>query len=301
MSLLRITRPNNRVNIYAKTLVATQYVTADVLNAAILNTINIHVNNQLDAPVIVSDTSIDANNVNINGTLDVSGLATAGQINTTGIEVSNQLNTVNASVSNQLTTTKRILTWGMANANIYANSSWARQILINQTTGISLTPAPGNPALEPKITPSGSNLLGTLTWPANTVLRGDIFKYTASGVFTKASGNTDVSFKFYILNTVSNVYTLVATVIDTLHSTATLNYRFETEMQLRTDPGTNAFFCFGGVSHTGDPADPSTKLLNNNSALINTTVATSFLVTCVFNTSNATNTVACNITSFSTM
>jgi len=234
-----------------------------------------------------------ATNTTFTGTTDINGVKTptieskTGTVScTSNLTLSNTTATVNNLICNN-----RIYQRSNLNTDIYSNASWMRQIQLLQTTGAVLTPVNTGYQFEYNILPQGSARYGTQTIPANSMLRGDIFKLTVQGRYAKGAGNYIISY-----NT-TNVGFLMGGFNDTVNSTVSEFYNIEVTIQLRTDPG-----IAGMVAGTFSLISGNIpQFLTNTGVPFNTTNPQTFIVTVVFNTLNVANLFATNFSNLQTM
>jgi len=247
---------------------------------------------------IGTPTSI-ATNTTFTGTTDINGVKTPTIESKTGtvlctsnLTLSNTTATVNNLICNN-----RIYQRSNLNADIYSNASWMRQIQLLQATGAVLTPVSAGYQFEYNILPQGSARYGTQTIPANSMLRGDIFKLTVQGRYAKGAGNYTISYKFYMLNNTTNVGFLMGGFNDTVNSTVSEFYNIEVSIQLRTDPGI-AGMVVGTFSIISGNIP---QFLTNTGIPFNTLDSQTFIVTVGFSVSNAANLFATNFSNLQTM
>jgi hypothetical protein len=240
-----------------------------------------------------------ATNTTFTGTTDINGVKTptieskTGTVScTSNLTLSNTTATVNNLICNN-----RIYQRSNLNTDIYSNASWMRQIQLLQTTGAVLTPVNTGYQFEYNILPQGSARYGTQTIPANSMLRGDIFKLTVQGRYAKGAGNYIISYRFYMLDNTTNVGFLMGGFNDTVNSTVSEFYNIEVTIQLRTDPG-----IAGMVAGTFSLISGNIpQFLTNTGVPFNTTNPQTFIVTVVFNTLNVANLFATNFSNLQTM
>lgn len=208
-----------------------------------------------------------------------------------------RLLTTTANINN-LTVTNKIFQRANINSLIYSNASWGRQQILLTATGATLTPILGGAANEYNILPFASSLLGTVTIPANTMLRGDTFKLTVTGTYLKPASNINLFYKFYILNETTNNYFLISIIQDSTNSIATQTYKLEQILYLRTDPGVSGF----AVSNAHVFSGTTNGQLNNTGVSFNTTNPQRFVVTVVWDGGvNPLNTFSTHTTNLQTM
>jgi hypothetical protein len=247
---------------------------------------------------IGTPTSI-ATNTTFTGTTDINGIKTptieskSGTILcTSNLTLSSTTATVNNLICNN-----RIYQRSNLNTDIYSNASWMRQIQLLQATGAVLTPATIGYLFEYNILPQGSARYGTQTIPANSMLRGDIFKLTVQGRYAKGQAAYTISYRFYIVNNTSNVATLMGGFNDNVNSTVSEFYNIEVCIQLRTDPGA-AGMVVGTFSIISGNVP---QFLTNTGVPFNTLDPQTFAVTVTFSTLNAANLFATNFSNLQTM
>jgi hypothetical protein len=203
----------------------------------------------------------------------------------------------NSLTVNDLTCNNRIYQRSNLNTDVYSNASWMRQIQLLQTTGAPLTPVSVGYQFEYNILPQGSARYGTQTIPANSMLRGDIFKLTVQGRYAKGAGNYTIFYKYYILDNTSNVATLMGALLDSVNSTVSEFYNIENYIQLRTDPGV-AGMVVGTFSLISGNVP---YFLTNTGIPFNTTHPQTFIITVTFSTLNTANLFATNLSNLQTM
>jgi hypothetical protein len=203
----------------------------------------------------------------------------------------------NSLTVNDLTCNNRIYQRSNLNTDIYSNASWMRQIQLLQASGAPLTPATIGYQFEYNILPQGSARYGTQTIPANSMLRGDIFKLTVQGRYAKGAGNYVISYRYYMVNNTTSVATLMGGFNDSVNSTVSEFYNIEVCIQLRTDPGV-AGMVVGTFSMISGNVP---QFLTNTGVPFNTTNPQTFAITVTFSTLNANNIFATNISNLQTM
>ena len=240
-----------------------------------------------------------ATNTTFLGTTDINGIKTPTIESKTGtLLCSSNLTLTNTTATvNNLICNNRIYQRSNLNTEIYSNASWMRQIQLLQATGAVLTPATIGYQFEYNILPQFSARYGTQTIPANSMLRGDIFKLTVQGRYAKGAGNYTISYRFYIVNNTTNVATLMGGFNDNVNSTASEFYNIEVTIQLRTDPGPA-----GSVVGTFSIISGNVpQFLTNTGVPFNTTNPQTFAVTVTFSTLNVANLFATNLSNLQTM
>lgn len=247
---------------------------------------------------IGTPTSI-ASNTTFTGTTDINGVKTPTIESKTGtiLCTSNLTLTNTTATVDDLICNNRIYQRSNLNTDIYSNASWMRQIQLLQTTGAPLTPITPGYQFEYNILPQGSARVGTQTIPANSMLRGDIFKLTVQGRYAKGVASYTISYRFYILNNTTNVATLMGGFNDSVNSTVSEFYNIEVTIQLRTDPGAAGMVTGTFSIISGDIP----QFLTNTGIPFNTLNPQTFLVTVVFNNLNAANLFATNLSNLQTM
>lgn len=240
-----------------------------------------------------------ATDTNFTGSIETSNLITPLITDPSGlININTNVSMpANSLIVNDLTCNNRIYQRSNLNTDIYSNASWMRQIQLLQTTGAPLTPVNSGYQFEYNILPQGSARYGTQTIPANSMLRGDIFKLTVQGRYAKGAGSYTISYKYYILNNTSGVAFLMGGFNDTVNSTVSEFYNIEVTIQLRTDPGV-AGMVVGTFSLISGNVP---QFLTNTGIPFNTTNPQTFIVTVVFNTLNSANLFATNLSNLQTM
>lgn len=240
-----------------------------------------------------------ATDTNFTGSIETSHLVTplitdpSGLININ----TNVAMPANSLTVNDLTVNNRIYQRSNLNTDIYSNASWMRQIQLLQASGAVLTPATIGYQFEYNILPQGSARYGTQTIPANSMLRGDIFKLTVQGRYVKGASNYTISYRFYIVNNTTNVAFLMGGFNDIVNSTVSEFYNIENYIQLRTDPGVA-----GSVVGTFSLISGNVpQFLTNTGVPFNTTNPQTFAVTVTFSTLNASNLFATNLSNLQTM
>lgn len=240
-----------------------------------------------------------ATDTNFTGSIETANLITplitdpSGLININ----TNVVMPANSLTANDLTCNNRIYQRYNLNTDIYSNASWMRQIQLLQASGAVLTPATIGYQFEYNILPQGSARYGTQTIPANSMLRGDIFKLTVQGRYVKAMSSYTISYRYYIVNNTTNVATLMGGFNDTVNSTVSEFFNTEVYIQLRTDPGVA-----GSVVGTFSLISGNVpQFLTNTGVPFNTTNPQTFAVTVTFSTLSATNIFATNLSNLQTM
>jgi hypothetical protein len=266
------------------------FTNANNLNIDYLNTI--YLGRQGFPNSIATDTTFT-------GTTDINGIKTPTIESKTGtlLCTSNLTLTSTTATVNNLICNNRIYQRSNLNTDIYSNASWMRQIQLLQTTGATLTPVTPGYQFEYNILPQGSARYGTQTIPANSMLRGDIFKLTVQGRYAKGASTYTISYRFYMLDNTTNVAFLMGGFNDTVNSTVSEFYNIENYIQLRTDPGV-AGMVVGTFSLISGNVP---QFLTNTGIPFNTTNPQTFLVTVVFNTLNVANLFATNLSNLQTM
>lgn len=240
-----------------------------------------------------------ATDTNFTGSIETSNLITplitdpSGLININ----TNVAMPANSLTVNDLTCNNRIYQRSNLNTDIYSNASWMRQIQLLQTTGATLTPVTPGYQFEYNILPQGSARLGTQTIPANSMLRGDIFKLTVQGRYIKGAGAYTISYKYYMLNNTTNVAFLMGGFNDNVNSTVSEFYNIENYIQLRTDPGVAASVVGTFSIISGNVP----QFLTNTGVPFNTTNPQTFIVTVTYSILNVANLFATNLSNLQTM
>lgn len=233
--------------------------------------------------LIESDIGINIPYINsLSGTLDCKS----------NLTLTNTTATVNNLICNN-----RIYQRSNLNTEIYSNASWMRQIQLLQVTGAVLTPVTIGYQFEYNILPQLSARYGTQTIPANSMLRGDLFKLTVQGRYAKGSGSYSISYRFYIVDNTTNVAFLMGGFNDNVNSTVSEFYNIEVTIQLRTDPGP-AGMVVGTFSIISGNVP---QFLTNTGVPFNTQNPQTFAVTVTFSTLNASNLFATNLSNLQTM
>jgi hypothetical protein len=240
-----------------------------------------------------------ATNTTFIGTTDINGIKTPTIESKTGtlLCTSNLTLTNTTATVNDLICNNRIYQRSNLNTDVYSNASWMRQIQLLQATGAVLTPVSAGYQFEYNILPQGSARYGTQTIPANSMLRGDIFKLTIQGRYAKGAGNYTISYKYYIFNNTTNVAFLMGGFNDTVNSTVSEFYNIENYIQLRTEPGV-AGMVVGTFSLISGNVS---QFLTNTGIPFNTTNPQTFIVTVTFSISNVANLFATNLSNLQTM
>lgn len=208
-----------------------------------------------------------------------------------------RLLTTTATINN-LTVTNKIFQRANINSLIYSNASWGRQNILLTATGATLSPILPGAVNEYNILPFASSLLGTLTIPANTMLRGDTFKLTITGTYLKPGATINLFYKFYMLNETTNTYFLISIIQDSTNSISTQTYKIEQILYLRTDPGVAGL----AVSNVNVFSGTTNAQLNNTGVAFNTTNPQRFVVTVVWDGGvNPLNTFSTHTTNLQTM
>lgn len=199
---------------------------------------------------------------------------------------------------NNLTVTNKIFQRANINSLIYSNASWGRQNILLTATGATLSPILAGAVNEYNILPFASSLLGTLTIPANTMLRADTFKLTITGTYQKPGPSINIFYKFYVLNETTNTYFLISVIQDSTNSISTQTYKIEQILYLRTDPGVAG----SAVSNVSVFSGTTNAQLNNTGVSFNTTNPQRFVVTVVWDGGvNPLNTFSTHTTNLQTM
>lgn len=240
-----------------------------------------------------------ATNTTFTGTTDINGVKTPTIESKSGTILCTSnltLNNTTATVNN-LICNNRIYQRSNLNTEIYSNASWMRQIQLLQATGAVLSPATIGYQFEYNILPQLSARYGTQTIPANSMLRGDIFKLTVQGRYAKGQGSYTISYRFYIVDNTTNVAFLMGGFNDNVNSTASEFYNIEVTIQLRTDPGVAASVVGTFSIVSGNVP----QFLTNTGVPFNTLNPQTFAVTVTFSTLNAANLFATNLSNLQTM
>ena len=240
-----------------------------------------------------------ATDTNFTGSIETSNLITPLITDPSGlININTNVNMpANSLTVNDLTCNNRIYQRSNLNTDIYSNASWMRQVQLLQATGAVLTPATIGYQFEYNILPQGSARYGTQIIPANSMLRGDIFKLTVQGRYVKGLSTYTISYRFYMVNNTTNVASLMGGFNDNVNSTVSEFYNMEVCIQLRTDPGV-AGMATGTFSLISGNVP---QFLTNTGVPFNTTNPQKFAVTVTFSTLNASNIFATNLSNLQTM
>ena len=255
---------------------------------------------------IGTPTSI-ATNTTFTGTTDINGVKTptieskTGTVScTSNLTLSNTTATLNNMICNNKGNLRATI-----NPLIYANASLGRQMIIVAQSGTGLTNS-GGPTVELSFTPTGSSLEGTLTWPANTISRGDTFKYTMAGQYIRGTNAQNplnpgiINYKFYLYNINLNNYTSLITLEDSTNVAVGKFYN-EVILLIRTDPGVSTQLTASGMSITGGPSNFQPYAQSNATVTFNATQNYRIHVTCTVSIADGLNQIQCNVQNYQSM